>query len=49
MSYTNSNIAKFNKTNKVSYDEAQERISKGRKLNKTKKQNNKRDLWNDEE
>lgn len=49
MSYSNSNIAKFNKTNKFSYEEEQERVSKGRKLNKTKKQNNKRDLWNDEE
>lgn len=45
---SNSNMTKFNKTNRFSFDEAQERIGKGRKLNKAKKQS-KRDLWNDED
>lgn len=44
----NMNTVKFNKQNRFSFDEAQERVTKGRKLNKTKKQN-KRDQWNDEE
>lgn len=45
---SNSNTVKFSKTNRFSFDEAQDRIGKGRKLNKTKKQN-KRDQWFDEE
>lgn len=45
---SNSNVTKFSKTSRFSFDEAQDRIGKGRKLNKTKKQS-KRDQWADEE
>lgn len=44
----NMNMVKFDKQNRFNYEEAQDRIGKGRKLNKTKKQS-KRDQWNDED
>lgn len=46
MSASNSNMVKMNKVNRYGYEEAQDRISKGKKLNKTKRQS-KRDLWED--
>lgn len=49
MSHSNSNIIKFNKNIRFSFDEASDRTSKGKKLNKTKKTSNKRDIWNDEQ
>ena len=48
MSFTNSNVTKIQKKARFNHDEAAERTSKGRKLNKTKR-NSKRDLWSDEE
>lgn len=42
------NTVKFNKQNRFSFDEQEDRTTKGRKLNKTKKQN-KRNIWDDEE
>lgn len=48
MSFTNSNVTKIPKKARFSHDEAQDRLTKGRKLNKVSR-NNKRDLWNDEE
>lgn len=44
----NMNMVKFDKQSRFVYEEAQERTTKGRKLNKTKHQN-KRQLWNDED
>lgn len=41
---SNSHVTKFNKVNRFSHEEAQERLNKGKKLNKVKRQN-KRDLW----
>ena len=48
MSYSNSNVTKIQKRARFNHDEAQERLTKGRKLNKMQR-NNKRDLWNDED
>ena len=48
MSFTNSNVTKIQKKARFNHDEAAERTSKGRKLNKVSR-NNKRDLWNDED
>ena len=48
MSFTNSNVTKIQKKARFNHEEAAERTSKGRKLNKTQR-NSKRDLWNNEE
>ena len=48
MSFTNSNITKIQKKARLNHDEASERLTKGKKLNKTQR-NNKRDLWSNEE
>lgn len=48
MSFTNSNVTKIQKKARLNHEEATECLTKGRKLNKTQR-NNKRDLWNDEE
>lgn len=48
MSFTNSNVTKIKKKARFNQEEAQERLTKGRKLNKTQR-NNKRDLWIEEE
>lgn len=48
MSFTNSNVTKIQKKARFNFEESAERTSKGRKLNKTKKQN-KRNIWDDEE
>jgi hypothetical protein len=48
MSFTNSNVTKIQKKARFNHEEASERLTKGRKLNKTQR-NSKRDLWNDEE
>ena len=48
MSYSNSNVTKIQKKARFNHEEAAERTSKGRKLNKTKKQS-KRDQWTDED
>lgn len=48
MYFTNSNVTKIQKKARFNFEESAERTSKGRKLNKTQR-NNKRDLWNDEE
>lgn len=48
MSFTNSNVTKIQKKARFNREEASERLTKGRKLNKTQR-NSKRDLWNDEE
>lgn len=48
MSFTNSNVTKIQKKVRFNHEEASERLTKGRKLNKTQR-NSKRDLWNDEE
>lgn len=48
MSFTNSNVTKIQKKARFNQEEASERLTKGRKLNKTQR-NSKRDLWNDEE
>lgn len=48
MSFTNSNVTKIQKKARFNHDEAQERLTKGRKLNKVSR-NNKRDIWNDEQ
>lgn len=45
---SNSNITKFNKVNRFRHEEAQERLGKGKKLNKVKRQS-KRDLWSDDQ
>ena len=44
MSFTNSNVTKIQKKARFNFEESAERTSKGRKLNKTQR-NNKRDLW----
>lgn len=41
---TNSDVIKFNKKARFSHDEATDRLNKGKKLNKVKRQS-KRDLW----
>lgn len=49
---SNSNITKFNKAQRFSFDEVQDRTTKGRKLNKQRRGNDKRNQWdsfNDEE
>lgn len=48
MSYSNSNVTKIQKKARFNHEEAQDRTTKGRKLNKVSR-NNKRDLWSDEE
>lgn len=48
MSYTNSNTIKIQKKARFNHEEAQERLTKGRKLNKVSR-NSKRDLWNDDQ
>lgn len=44
MSFTNSNVTKIQKKARLNHDEASERLTKGRKLNKTQR-NSKLDLW----
>lgn len=46
---TNSNVTKFNKQVRFDYEEAQERTTNGRKLNKQKRQSSKREQWDDQE
>ena len=48
MSFTNSNVTKIQKKARFNHEEASERLTKGKKWNKTQR-NSKRDLWNDEE
>lgn len=48
MSYSNSNVTKIQKKARFNHEEAAERLTKGRKLNKVSR-NSKRGLWNDEE
>lgn len=44
MSFTNINVTKIQKKARFNHEDAQERLTKGRKLNKTQR-NSKRDLW----
>lgn len=49
MSYSNANYVKFDKKDRFNFEESQDRLGKGRKLNKTKKTSNKRDQWEEQE
>lgn len=46
---SNINMVKFDKQSRFDYEEAQERTVKGKKLNKQKRQSNKREQWDYEE